>query len=87
MSHPRLKRVRLGSVRALTNWLGKAGAGPTRVMLVSTLAEAKALGPAEIAAALAPHGWTAGRRYTMNGGLLGQVIERGADGRPNRPLV
>jgi hypothetical protein len=78
MSIPNLKRVTVSSETDLRNWLTKETTPEQSVMLVThtKASPEKHLSNEEIAGAVSDHSWTAGRRYTLNGTLIGQVIHR-----------
>ena len=79
MSIPSLKRVRISTDLELRRWLAKGGGDGGPVMLVTKASGAPGacLGGAEVRAAIRKAGYHAGRSYTLNGGLLGHVVERG----------
>ena len=78
MSIPTLKRINISSEQELRIWLEKHVYQAEDVMLVTHTKEAhrKYVGVEQVHTALATYGWVAGRRYTLNGDLLGHVITK-----------
>ena len=74
MTIPNLKRVKIASEQELSSWLGKNPDHAGDVMVVTQSSGEKHVSVEQVLAAIAEHGWTAGRRYTLNGNLIGQVI-------------
>jgi hypothetical protein len=78
MSIPNLKRVRISSVQELESWLAKQSDQAQSVMVV-TYSEAthdKFVSHDQVGDVLTAHGWDAGRRYTLNGNLIGHVMSK-----------
>lgn len=76
MTIPTLKRIKVASLSQLNTWLAKNAEPGSRVMLVTCDKSSRDqyLSNQEVDEALSQHGWQAGRRYTLNGGLIGHVI-------------
>ena len=76
MTIPNLKRVKILDEAALRVWLTKntdIGQSVMLVMFDNSSAE-KFIEPEAVNAALRDLGWGSGRRYTLNGNLIGHVI-------------
>lgn len=79
MSIPNLKRVKLNSEQELINWLAKTNGPMPDVMLVTCNSKShdKYLTTEQVRQAIVDRGYRAGRRYTLNGNLVGHVVSRG----------
>jgi hypothetical protein len=77
MNIPNLKRRKISSALELQNWLAKNSDEHPRVMLLlfDKTSGSKFIEPEEVQDVLSKHGWVSGRRYTLNGNMLGHVIE------------
>ena len=78
MSIPNLKRIKVGTIQQLENWLKTAAADLDHVMITTTAADGSSthVSSADIATKSIAHGWQSDRSYTLNGGLMGHVIKR-----------
>lgn len=78
MGVPNLKRVKVSSEQDLRNWLGKQPVDAQSVMLVTCCdtCSDKYLSREQVGDALDQHGWVSGFSYTLNGNLLGHVINK-----------
>lgn len=87
MTIPNLKRVKVSSVQELRNWLARHPDHDDSVMLVThdKTARQKHVSRDQLHDVLAAHGWTGGRRYTLNGTLIGEVISRHCNDRRSVP--
>ena len=75
---PNLKRIKIASEQELRNWLARNAdhSGEVMLTLFPKSSAEKYISREAINAALQEHGWKSGRRYTLNGGLVGHVVER-----------
>ncbi|MGH1368450.1 MAG: hypothetical protein ACRBCL_07510 [Maritimibacter sp.] len=76
MTIPKLKRVKVASEQELRTWLNKNSGQAQDVMIVTCNKKShqKYIARDQLYDAVVLSGWTAGRRYTLDGNLVGQVI-------------
>jgi predicted alpha/beta-hydrolase family hydrolase len=70
--------VTISSQAQLASWLAKHPGDAQSVMLVTHVdaSHRDYVSREDVAEALAVHGWSAGRRYTLNADLLGHMIAK-----------
>lgn len=75
MTIPRQKRIKVSSMQELRNWLAKNSEHQQEVMLVTCNKNSRRrhISSDQVRDALHESGWAAGRRYTLEGDLLGHV--------------
>ena len=78
MTIPKLRRIKVSSGQELGDWLAKNEDLRQDVMLVTCNSKSrdKFVSSEQVREALAEHGWSAGRRYTLRGNLVGHVACR-----------
>jgi len=78
MTIPNLKRIKINSEVELSTWLTNNADLEKSVMLVTFNKNSpeKHVSHDAVHSALKTHGWTPGRRYTLNANLIGHVIAR-----------
>lgn len=78
MNMPSLKRIRVTSEQQLRSRLARLSPDDASVMLVTCTRSTpdKYLSPDCIRSAVIAHGWSNGRRYTLNANQIGHVIHR-----------
>ncbi len=76
MDIPKLKRVKVASVRDLRVWLETHSGEDNRVMIITCdkRSPSKHISSASVRSVLAEYGWTSEQSYTLNGNLLGHVV-------------
>jgi len=78
MTIPNLKRIKIGSEQDLLSWFGRNPDHSDDVMIVTHAQSSteKYVSVERVHDAITAYGWAPGRRYTLNGNLIGQVISR-----------
>ncbi len=76
MTIPKLKRVKISSELDLRTWLAKNSELRQEVMIVTCNKSSpdKYVSSDQVRNVLGESGWAAGRRYTLDGNLVGHVV-------------